>query len=82
MAVGIACPGNQAIPVAALHKLVVSDSVRLVERPHQSIVGLAHDVLPHRVEAMVQVVDLIAFFVRAVLQHFTEEFLVKRIREG
>ena len=70
-------PSNELIEVFALHDLIVTNAVLWLPGRHWSIVGFAHDVLSHGVQAVKNMMGcyklLVAFF--KVNVRFADQFL-------
>ena len=55
IALGLLCPGYEAIPVTALAHLALADVVVCGDAGHRRVVGQAHQVLAQDHEAVVEV---------------------------
>ena len=73
-------PRQQLAEVLTLHNLAVAEPVSQLEGRHRRVVGLAHDVLPQRVDAVHQVAVRDALPLRAALlevgERAVEQFLL------
>jgi len=81
----VSSPCKKSVPILALHDLVFTDDVGLLNRRHWRIVGLAHDILSNRVQAMPNMFHdfpVVAFAAREVLECPTDDFQAVQLVEN